>query len=81
VLLRLGDESELPRATMHLKGITARRLLGAYPNLMTMETLNLWQKSFGRRPVAEDQLKSSANTSEVSWTARSVIEEQRPPRA
>ena len=45
LLLRIEDESELPRAMMHLKGITARRLLQEYAYLtMTMGTLNFWQR-------------------------------------
>jgi len=47
---------------MHLKGITARRLLQEYPYLtMTMGTLNFWQKSSGRRPIPEDQLETVRN--------------------
>ena len=44
---------------MLLKGVSARAVFEREPELrLSMESLAFWQKSFGRRPVPEDQLQT-----------------------
>jgi len=58
MLLRIPTEEELPNTMRLLKGITSREVFLAEPMLrFDMGTLAFWQKSFGRRPVPEDQLE------------------------
>ena len=56
LLLRVADETALPRTMMLLKGVSAREVFEREPDLrLSMGSLVFWQKSFGRRPVPEDQ--------------------------
>jgi REP element-mobilizing transposase RayT len=44
---------------MLLKGVSAREVFENEPELrLSMGALAFWQKSFGRRPVPEDQLEA-----------------------
>jgi REP element-mobilizing transposase RayT len=62
MLLRIPSEEELPNTMRLLKGITSREVLLAYPMLhVDMGTQAFWQKSFGRRPIPEDQLEVVRN--------------------
>ena len=59
MLLRAADEADLSRTMMLLKGISAREVFEREPELrFSMRSLVFWQKSFGRRPVPEDQLET-----------------------
>jgi putative transposase len=59
LLLRVPDEAGLSRAMMLLKGVSAREVFEKEPELrLSMRSLVFWQKSFGRRPVPEDQLET-----------------------
>ena len=59
ILLRASNEPELSRLMMLLKGISVRELFLNEPELrLSLRSLVFWQKSFGRRPVPEDQLET-----------------------
>src|SRR4051794_28685589 len=59
LLLRLADEAVLPRSMMLLKGVSAREVFQREPELrLSMGTQVFWQKSFGRRPVPEEELET-----------------------
>jgi len=59
MLWRAADEADLSRTMMLLKGISAREVFEREPELrFSMRSLVFWQKSFGRRPVPEDQLET-----------------------
>jgi len=59
MLWRAADEADLSRTMMLLKGISAREVFEREPELrFSMRSLVFRQKSFGRRPVPEDQLET-----------------------
>jgi putative transposase len=73
LLLRVPDEAALPRAMMLLKGISAREVFQREPELrMSMRSLVFWQKSFGRRPIPEDQLETVRKYIRLNSIARFV---------
>ena len=59
LLLRAADEEALSRTMMLLKGVSAREVFEREPELrLSIGSLVFWQKSFGRRPVPEEQLET-----------------------
>jgi REP element-mobilizing transposase RayT len=72
LLLRLKDFSDLPDVMHLLKGACSREITLKYPDLRAEMGRAFWQKSYGARPVPEDQLNT------VRWYIRT--QDQRPPR-
>ena len=73
LLLRVPAEEDLPNTMRLLKGITSRAVFLAYPDLRFDVGLALWQKSFGRRPVPENELKVVRSYIRTQLDRRSVM--------
>jgi REP element-mobilizing transposase RayT len=72
LLLRLRDAGDLPSVMHLLKGSCSRTVTHQYPELRAEMGKSFWQKSYGARPLPEDQLGT------VRWYIRT--QGQRPPR-
>ncbi len=57
LLLALRPEQKLPTVMHDIKGATARAVFLLYPDLrLDMSSNSFWQKSYGARPVPDDQV-------------------------
>jgi putative transposase len=72
LLLRIKDFSDLPDVMQLLKGSSSREITLKYPELRAEMGKAFWQKSYGSRPLPENQLNT------VRWYIRT--QDQRPPR-
>ncbi len=59
LLLALRPDQKLATVMHDIKGATARAVFLRYPDLpLDMKSNSLWQKSYGARPVPDDQIET-----------------------
>jgi putative transposase len=71
LLLRVKDAGDLPDVLHLLKGSSSRSVTLRYPELRAEMGKSFWQKSYGARPLPEEQLGT------VRWYIRT--QDQRSP--
>jgi putative transposase len=58
LLIRIKEQSDLPDVMHLIKGSSSRTVTLQYQELRAEMGKSFWQKSYGWRPVPEDQLKT-----------------------
>jgi putative transposase len=68
LLLKLDDESELPRTMMLLKGTSSRRVFQRFPELrLDAHTSNLWQTGYGSKIIPSHNLPATKRYIRTQW--------------
>jgi putative transposase len=68
LLLDVPDKTRLPRVMNDLKGVSARRLFEAFPELkLDAHTNHFWQQGYGSKLVAPGALNATKRYIQTQW--------------
>ena len=68
LLLDLPDKSDLPKAMMNLKGVSARRIFERFPELkLDSGSSSFWQAGYGSRLVSPAALNVTQRYIQTQW--------------
>jgi putative transposase len=81
LLVDVSDASELPRTMMLLKGISARRLFGQFPDIkLDAHTESFWQASYGSKLVVPEAASATKSYIRSQWDRLESYDRQQMPR-